>query len=65
MMTTLKTFEKYNHNNCIFNRCPRRKKSRVTIRLRGVFATQEEAEAAAKNLKVYKAVITYNHGDFI
>ena len=35
------------------------------IRLRGVFATHEEAEEAAKNLKVYKAVITYNHGDFI
>ena len=34
------------------------------VRLRGVFATAEEAEEAAKNAKVYKAVMTYDHGDF-
>ena len=35
------------------------------ICLRGIFDTCEEAEEAAKNLKVYRAVITYDHGDFI
>ena len=35
------------------------------VRLRGIFPTYAEAEEAAKNAKVYKAVMTYDHGDFV
>ena len=34
------------------------------VKLRGIFDTREEAEEAAKGVKVYKAVMNYDHGDF-
>ena len=35
------------------------------VRLRGILDTREEAEEAAKSVTVYKAVMTYDHGDFV
>ena len=35
------------------------------IRLRGIFSNREEAQKAAEQLPVYRAMITYDHGDFV